>query len=1224
MIKHYFPFRPALDGPFAARFYKQVKELAESPTSNGQMEQVVVNEVDWATRSTTANPAQRRVYRAVWLLFRDLVRIGWSYRWNDGTVEVAAPSIGDTTEDDSDIRDAKQRIRNAMSATRLDKIVEAREFIQRVENPSAAGLARVPIHALIADGATIASDLRHAASLTDEDERLAALRQTIKPYLQIVRENERCHHTGHKLSDIWRYFRFTWATPAENTPGRTLLYLIRDSAREFHPIIGIASLENAPLRVTLRDYHLGWTLESFRDKVESLSDPAAVRGEFVRLLGHIDIALGEVDLDGLCTEDECKAPTESLIIRLAGIAARSAAERETALHEWRSRSDDDGEQLERSELGNISMEAEKHLYRRKRAERVGKLLSSSISIHELLRADDFDSRWRRFLDSESGSSAVWTALVAQKNRHIGTSLLELNVCGAIPPYNELLGGKLVALLMLSPQVLADYRERYGDRASDIATRMKGEPVVRPAELVYMGTTSLYQVGSSQYNRLRLHTDFAKPGAPEIRWQRLKKNGQTSRETTSGYGTMHISRQTLQSLDEVESSSSVNHVFGEGASPKLRMIRQALDVLFESGQRHMTDQITRHAMGRLVFGVWLASNGLAYLQGECDKPDYYFDLSERPEDATERIADHWRERWLLSRLNFPEAIERVSSFDSDQLRVSHDLAEVSNDEFVPISETTTMNIVPANDHEDWLDFVRKLYKGSSAYADTAQPELLDDLHVETALDEAIVQAVDSGRSVILTGNPGDGKTHLLRVLQSRLERLAVQPVIVLDASAIMDAEMQRKWAKALSDGRPFCAAINEAVLFNLAREYPDFAPLREATEQVEEAILYDDEPTPESSLVVFDLSLRNVMSKDIVEAVIDKLAGASIATTCADCTASECDFARNKRLLNTQLVRSGLQELLNRITRQGYHATLRELQSLISYILFAGRDCNQLLRNSGRWEFAFPQLPFKGEGALFDRLRRMDPAKIAHPIWDDILVNAQTNSDEWLPEWLPETESIDHLNTTRFEARKRAFYFCHNHGGDVLAISDNDESEFGRLLDQDTLPRDALRMLIRKINLVFGVNGNPDELHVWQSHRYSQSPQRVLYSCNKRARRDFEIAIPRLRTSMRDGFNLAQDHIIMRLHEDKRVRLHVDFDLFKLLCQAERGVPAMYLEGAIMRRLWQFMEQLSTPIDLDYDNEVSIRLLDPVSGESLTATVDMQARRYLGVDQHQENEHANNY
>ena len=51
--------------------------------------------------------------------------------------------------------------------------------------------------------------------------------------------------------------------------------------------------------------------------------------------------------------------------------------------------------------------------------------------------------------------------------------MELNVCGAIPPYNEILGGKLVALLATSPQVIHDYKERYESKPSEIASRLKG-------------------------------------------------------------------------------------------------------------------------------------------------------------------------------------------------------------------------------------------------------------------------------------------------------------------------------------------------------------------------------------------------------------------------------------------------------------------------------------------------------------------------------------------------------------------------------------------------------------------------------------------------------------------------------------------------------------------------------------------------------------------------------
>ena len=163
-------------------------------------------------------------------------------------------------------------------------------------------------------------------------------------------------------------------------------------------------------------------------------------------------------------------------------------------------------------------------------------------------------------------------------KHIGSSLMELNVCGAIPPYNEILGGKLVALLATSPQVVHDYKGRYADKASEIASRLKGKPVCRPADLVYVGTTSLYYVGSSQYNRLKIpgkifDTDF------DIVWKKLGM--------TIGFGTMHISKATTMSLTEATSDgfNRINHVFGEGDS--------ALQSLWRSSPFSVNSRITVH-------------------------------------------------------------------------------------------------------------------------------------------------------------------------------------------------------------------------------------------------------------------------------------------------------------------------------------------------------------------------------------------------------------------------------------------------------------------------------------------------------------------------------------------------------------------------------------------------------------------------------------------------------
>lgn len=185
--------------------------------------------------------------------------------------------------------------------------------------------------------------------------------------------------------------------------------------------------------------------------------------------------------------------------------------------------------------------------------------------------------------------------------------MELNVCGAIPPYNEILGGKLVALLATSPQVVHDYKTRYENKASEIASRLKGQPVCRPAELVYVGTTSLYYVGSSQYNRLKIPgevfgSDF------DVVWKRLGM--------TIGFGTMHISKATTLSLTEATSDgfNRINHVFGEGASPKMRLLTMAIRELIEATNEDSKD-FSKHAMSRIVYGACLASNTSDYLLGK---------------------------------------------------------------------------------------------------------------------------------------------------------------------------------------------------------------------------------------------------------------------------------------------------------------------------------------------------------------------------------------------------------------------------------------------------------------------------------------------------------------------------------------------------------------------------------------------------------------------------------
>jgi hypothetical protein len=65
---------------------------------------------------------------------------------------------------------------------------------------------------------------------------------------------------------------------------------------------------------------------------------------------------------------------------------------------------------------------------------------------------------------------------------LASQVVDVSICGAIHPYNELLGGKLVALVLHSKEVRDLYEGQYGERISLIASQMAGRPIRRSARL----------------------------------------------------------------------------------------------------------------------------------------------------------------------------------------------------------------------------------------------------------------------------------------------------------------------------------------------------------------------------------------------------------------------------------------------------------------------------------------------------------------------------------------------------------------------------------------------------------------------------------------------------------------------------------------------------------------------------------------------------------------------
>lgn len=199
------------------------------------------------------------------------------------------------------------------------------------------------------------------------------------------------------------------------------------------------------------------------------------------------------------------------------------------------------------------------------------------------------------LTEKAGQSAIRIALNEIKKRHLSTEIADLAVCGAITPYNKILGGKLVALLMASREARKLYRDRYEGQVSEIASQIAGRAVTKSADLKLITTTSLYGVGSNQYTRLSLRRSSFPDLTTDVVWKKLRKG--------EGVSITHISDETVTLMRAlgvaVHGRRRINSVFGEGSSPRMRQIREGLNLIGVND-----DSLLKQSHGRKVYGCEL--------------------------------------------------------------------------------------------------------------------------------------------------------------------------------------------------------------------------------------------------------------------------------------------------------------------------------------------------------------------------------------------------------------------------------------------------------------------------------------------------------------------------------------------------------------------------------------------------------------------------------------------
>jgi len=212
--------------------------------------------------------------------------------------------------------------------------------------------------------------------------------------------------------------------------------------------------------------------------------------------------------------------------------------------------------------------------------------------------------------------------------------MDAYVLGALPPYNYLLGGKLISYILASNEIREIYREKYKDKTTIIRKR-------KASDWVCIFTTSLYG-NSSQYNRLKFKDRLL----------------YIPIGYTAGYGMLHISNETFSAMQQllIEKSLMITNRFGDGPNWRMRVVRLVSDIIgFNS------EIILQHSFKRGIYAVPLARNFRSFLLGKTNRPIYY-NLPMRT------LVKFWKERWLNMRKSNISVIDKILDFKAEDFGI----------------------------------------------------------------------------------------------------------------------------------------------------------------------------------------------------------------------------------------------------------------------------------------------------------------------------------------------------------------------------------------------------------------------------------------------------------------------------------------------------------------------------------------------------------------------------
>jgi hypothetical protein len=501
----------------------------------------------------------------------------------------------------------------------------------------------------------------------------------------------------------------------------------------------------------------------------------------------------------------------------------------------------------------------------------------------------------------------------------------------------------------------------------------------------------------------------------------------------------------------------------------------------------------------------------------------------------------------------------------------------------------------------LRFLAQLAQGG--FAEQLTEEQRREIHITTRLDgeEYLQDAIESGKQVVLTGNPGDGKTQY--ILQMKPEYPEPEYFYLSDASEYDDyTVLLDEWETALNEGRAGILAINDGPLYEMTTRHADSYPFLETVrQQFQNQIIYDDDEASEfdfDSMVVIDLNNRNILTRKVIGQAIENLTSNKFLK---ESNGDDIDghIAYNMDKMRDYPIRDNIIRLLQSVGQMDAHVTVRDLLNFLAYCITGAKE--ESIRDFDA-ELKYYNLAFSGTGKIFNLLNEhFHPRDLTHPFIDSTL---WADAEEAVSK-RDEDDAQDEIDQ-QFMQKKRRFYFedVTIDGYEARDLYHETNYSFHNLRSKDRPDETVKEDIIEMINGYFMPDSTKgSDLRVWLSHNYRSKSSLSLISRTEIPKRELKRRVPQLHPEIRDAMDYNNDHHVLEYEgRETTVRLRIDTDLSETLGALEGNIPYILRGREEEQQLLEFMEEIEYRESHDEDYG-TVQIMDTETGDLEILTVN---------------------